>query len=320
MEPRSRGSVGESFRKGMIIKMKKRLLCALSLILVLLTLTLPGLQASAVWLSPLADQGDVNNDGIIQALDARIILRASARLIVLVPPSRWPKNKVYGDVNGDGKLTAIDARIVLRRAARIETTPAPAYANESELFLKGGFYMTGKFVKGGEQLGITEYAVSGKSFYIKTLYKDKDKGIEKEIEILSLNGMYLMSPEKNRYSLKQTDAAALKKALSDLAKLDNIKDIDFALPALPSPALSKTEKGDFNGVEYDCYTYTASSGAYSKHYRTGDNLNAVEFYDKEDLLLMAISIDSITDAAADIIKIPSRYIGVRLEVFMGFYN
>lgn len=57
---------------------------------------------------------DVNLDGKVTAMDARLALRFSAGL------QRYALDqKSRGDINGDGKLTAADARIILRIAAKL---------------------------------------------------------------------------------------------------------------------------------------------------------------------------------------------------------
>ncbi len=62
--------------------------------------------------------GDVNNDGKINAIDARKVLRASAQLEELTDAEFD-----VADVNFDNKVNAIDARILLRVSAQLETLP-----------------------------------------------------------------------------------------------------------------------------------------------------------------------------------------------------
>lgn len=59
--------------------------------------------------------GDVNADGKITAADARLTLRASAKLQTLTT-----KEAVLADINSDGKITASDARKILRISAKLE--------------------------------------------------------------------------------------------------------------------------------------------------------------------------------------------------------
>lgn len=58
------------------------------------------------------ETGDVNGDGKVNAADARLVLRASAQLIILDNAAT-----AVADVNGDGKITSKDARSVLRYSA-----------------------------------------------------------------------------------------------------------------------------------------------------------------------------------------------------------
>ncbi len=59
--------------------------------------------------------GDINFDGVVNAADARLALRASAQLEVLSEDAL-----LAADVTLDGKVTAIDARKILRVAAGLD--------------------------------------------------------------------------------------------------------------------------------------------------------------------------------------------------------
>ena len=59
--------------------------------------------------------GDLNGDGKVQATDARIALRISARL-----ETANAMQNISGDVNKNGKIDASDARQILRVAASLE--------------------------------------------------------------------------------------------------------------------------------------------------------------------------------------------------------
>lgn len=60
------------------------------------------------------EMGDVNCDGEISAVDARIVLQYVAGLI-----EEFELNMFYADVNGDGNITAVDARLILQKVAGI---------------------------------------------------------------------------------------------------------------------------------------------------------------------------------------------------------
>ena len=62
------------------------------------------------------DRGDVNGDGKISSKDARLVLRAAAKLEEL-----FPEQIARADVTGDGKVNSRDARRILRAAAKLET-------------------------------------------------------------------------------------------------------------------------------------------------------------------------------------------------------
>ncbi len=68
--------------------------------------------------SSFALSGDVNADGDVTAVDARLILRFSAGL-----DSFTDSEKEIADINRDGKANAIDARLALRISARLEKAP-----------------------------------------------------------------------------------------------------------------------------------------------------------------------------------------------------
>ncbi len=56
--------------------------------------------------------GDVNCDGVVTAVDARLVLQYVAGLV-----EDYELNMYYADVNGDGYVTAVDARIILQKVA-----------------------------------------------------------------------------------------------------------------------------------------------------------------------------------------------------------
>ncbi|MCR5689018.1 MAG: InlB B-repeat-containing protein [Clostridiales bacterium] len=65
---------------------------------------------------PAAMPGDVNLDGKVDATDARLALRAAAKLDTLEGQAF-----LNADIDGDGKIDATDARRILRAAAKLET-------------------------------------------------------------------------------------------------------------------------------------------------------------------------------------------------------
>jgi hypothetical protein len=53
----------------------------------------------------------VNSDGVVNAIDAALILQFAAGMADL------PKGEASGDVNGDGSANAVDAALILQNAA-----------------------------------------------------------------------------------------------------------------------------------------------------------------------------------------------------------
>ena len=55
--------------------------------------------------------GDINGDGKVSAVDARIILRVSTKLEKI---EDFANGLIIADADKNGKITAVDSRIVLR--------------------------------------------------------------------------------------------------------------------------------------------------------------------------------------------------------------
>jgi hypothetical protein len=68
--------------------------------------------------TPVRTLGDFNCDGLVNPIDAALILQIEAGLAVPLPCTG------NGDVNGDGELNAIDAALILQyHAGLIEAFP-----------------------------------------------------------------------------------------------------------------------------------------------------------------------------------------------------
>ena len=98
------------------MKIKKTLIFIMVIILVLIPLNASAIEKDVIfnYLS-----GDADSNNILTAADARIILRASAKLENLETEAI-----AICDVNNDLKITSSDARLILRKAAKLknETT------------------------------------------------------------------------------------------------------------------------------------------------------------------------------------------------------
>jgi hypothetical protein len=88
---------------------------------VILTISMLGVTAFAETL-----KGDVNGDGNITAVDARMILQAVAGLETV-------DNTTLYDVDSNGSVSAIDARIILQIVAGLREHPEVSNVNEENL-------------------------------------------------------------------------------------------------------------------------------------------------------------------------------------------
>ncbi len=95
--------------------MSQRIKKYASLLLTAALILCAALPAAAKELSP----GDVNGDGRVNSTDARLALRAAARLDPLTDAQA-----AVADMNGDGKVRSDDARVILRIAAKLDPSPA----------------------------------------------------------------------------------------------------------------------------------------------------------------------------------------------------
>ena len=103
--------------------MKKVLSIILSLIIIVLSL-------SCVAIAAVTLPGDVNDDGIVAATDARMILQVVAGL----KEKSFIKNFDNADVIVDGELRATDARKILQIVAGLNNEPSetPTYPQEAD--------------------------------------------------------------------------------------------------------------------------------------------------------------------------------------------
>ncbi|MDR1628735.1 MAG: dockerin type I domain-containing protein [Oscillospiraceae bacterium] len=273
--------------------MKRRLVRIFSFVLILAAFaSFAAVNAAAVWLSPLAESGDVSNNGVIEAHDARMILRASAKIIKLYPPSKWPGNKVYGDADGDGKLTAADARLVLRRSAGIEDPVTPSFDNEVEIFLSGKYHLIG-LMDTGDGFMDWNFAVSGSNVYTEMELEGVQMGM------LMLNGkFYLTSPAKKIY-------AEITRAEFEEMGVDP-EDFVLEFPSFDDVVLVNKETVVVDDAPITILTYKVDDDTQLKFYLNGTKLDTIETY-SNDQLASTIIVTSITDDVSKVLRVPSEY-------------
>ncbi len=102
--------------------------------------------------------GDLNENGIIEAADARICLRTAANLQEIVSNKRFT-----ADVNKDGLVNSADARIILRASAGIEEIATKVYNDFADvsytLSLKSGNQYYWQCVCDAENVNVKEYRI-----------------------------------------------------------------------------------------------------------------------------------------------------------------
>ena len=106
----------------------------LSVLLSVLLLFSLSLTAAPGYAAPLL--GDVNEDGVRDSADARLILRASVKLQTFTQ-----QQMQLADANGDGQVTSADSRLVLRASVGLEIlgTAAPVSNDPPKLTNRDAF-------------------------------------------------------------------------------------------------------------------------------------------------------------------------------------
>ena len=235
----------------------------ISVILVLILMLIP-LSASAEVQEKdptLIKMGDVSNDGKITAMDARLILRYSAKL------DTTELDPLSADADGNGKITASDARTVLRVAVGMT-----------------------KFTCGFDGNGVpcAINTLMSDSYSVKARYDETGtgKGVKSDI-MLSVNkdntylifdtktgiGMLLIGEQLYATMLKDgyNFAIPITDALLDAMGNEGMGDSDFILDAeameqvtgmitaFITDDLGKAERVNYGGDEAYCYSYTMNN-------------------------------------------------------------
>lgn len=127
--------------------------------------------------------GDVNSDGNVTAADARLVLRASARLDVLSDDVF-----AHADADRDGKIAASDARLILRCAAGLEelgliedeSETQPSLPDETATAEEESFSETETTTAPQEEesSGHEEQPIEPETVYLNEFMDDGDDGLE----------------------------------------------------------------------------------------------------------------------------------------------
>ncbi len=234
--------------------------------------------------------GDLNDDGKVTAMDARLVLRASAKVDVL------DENKsAAADVDFNGKITAMDARIILRASAQIEplpevptdetttdetttaqpdetttdetttaetTTEEPStgvvvseYPEVIDTFFSGKFYL--KCAMGDDTDASVEIAANGKNYELVASFGEMQFNI-----YYYRYQTYFKNPAKKTYAIYDKEAKETLSNYMDGFELDFdeiLMNFEFGkVEPTGDPVLTK---GSFGGEECDIYTFGNDGGA-----------------------------------------------------------
>lgn len=229
--------------------------------------------------------GDVNMDYILNAADARRILRVAAKMDKFYPQPDWveSKDRMLGDADFDGKVTANDARLVLRMAAGLLTVTQlyesvrarqarnapptyvapvtqPAPATTKAPFVPqplNGYYLKATVKQGGRETHVTA-AVSGGDFYISV------PEISEKYSVLSKSGEYYIFDSENKTYYKSGSylglASSLVKSLSEnysfeirdfsnLKELETVTEDGYTVVTMPAAKYYLNSKKELAKIE-----------------------------------------------------------------------
>lgn len=246
--------------------------------------------------------GDINADEVITAADARIALRAAAKLEQFTA-----EQTEAADVNYSGEVTAEDARLILRVAAKLDvfpekpseepsetkptepstepstkpteptteptteppTEPAVEYPDTIDAFFSGKYYLEGEFGN-ADDMFVSKMAVNGKDFEVNIPFEGNQ-----QLSLLSLgNKRYLkaVDNEGNKYVVEITSG------LMSVLGLDINFDILFSeanFGGSGAPGTPEVTKKEADGKTYDVYTFTKNATKIN-FYADGDAVVKIE--------------------------------------------
>lgn len=238
----------------------------ISVILVLLMLLIPlGASAEVQEDDPtLIKMGDVNKDKKITAMDARLILRYSAKI------DKAELSTYSADADSNGKITASDARIVLRVAAGLTQLTCGFDGNgipcAINTLLSDRYSVKARYDETGTGKGVKSEILLSVDKENTYLVFDASTGIG----MLLIGDMLYATMLKDGYNF----AIPITDELLDAMGNEGFSDSDFVLDAdsmaqatamitaFITNDLGKAEKANYGGDEAFCYSYT----------KNGDNL------------------------------------------------
>lgn len=261
--------------------------------------------------------GDVNGDSKVNASDARLALRAAARLETLTD-----EQIIAADVNFDGSVKANDARIILRVAARLETLPetttsetetttqepttqepttqetttqAPKdnvvtqYPEGIDALFSGKFYLEGEITNEG-QTSTVIVATNGSSTEMGMTMEGFDMSI-----YATKKNIYIKFPYNGKNYYLEMDENTLKEL--GFEGSFNVSDITdaFTFGAIEDYGYPTLTTEELEGVEYSVYTFSGNDGSGIKFYADdNDNIKYIVAVDSNGKVGMEMKTSALT--------------------------
>ncbi len=269
--------------------------------------------------------GDINNDGKVNAIDARTALRVSAQLDTLTDAQADA-----ADVNFDGKVNAIDARLILRVSAQLETLPerptqntpttdettteepktdetttepeketgvvVDEYPEVIDTFLSGKFYLDSRM--DSDSQNSVKIATKGKNYeFVSEL-----EGVEISIMFYNnkLHFKHVSAKGEKSYTVFDDEAVKMIESMTGEKFEMNFDDIlqNFEFGEIKVNGAPVLSKDFYEGEECDLYTFQTEAGSINFRF-IDDELKCVTTLDSEGTATTVIHVNELTS------KIPS---------------
>ena len=266
--------------------------------------------------------GDADGSGKITAMDARVVLRAAAKIEPLAE-----EYLAAADVNFDGKVTAMDARIILRAAAKVEelpeiptdetTTAETTTAETTTAETTTAETTTAETTTAEPEPGVvvSDYPEAISAFFNGTFYLNGKMGTDGDIMTVKMatnksGTEIVMESESGVLSLYATKSSSYLKVITKEGKkyyveltkamMDNygidfgdaLADFSFiAIEDVSDPVLTKE---DYDGSECDVYTFTLEDGSKTKFYANGEDVLKIAVCTEDGTETTAIFVDELT--------------------------
>ena len=239
--------------------------------------------------------GDIDDDGIISAGDARLALRNSVGLEELTA-----NELLLADVDGDGIVTAGDARSILRGSVGLDNTNNFGIKG-SQIFMSGNFVMSAVI---DEESG-TKFTIAqteNSSYMEATMDIDMSDGATNtgkpvRIGFLTIHegnqeGVYWVLPDDTPVSYLKIDAKVTENMGIDA---DMFKEL---IPQIMTPQIGRTPDEqivvNINGYNYNRWVYENEDDSSIAHDMSGVNLEYIRTFDADGNETSVMRVNSIS--------------------------